>query len=224
MITGVEEGTLGEKLLHLKNSRSGYLSTVTTKLNEIDALLSNKENLERVREKLSEFVTAFEKFKEAHILYLSFVEDEDCIARCQESFDREVVRKDNFIQRVQEWIVRVEEAVRLDAQISPQDSVSRIGSRSTSKPSRRSEHSSRSGSHKSSGTSLSVVRAKEAARMAELKAEAAILRKRQFLEEQRFRLKQDEKRLTLETEIAKSKAREDALAAMDLPSLEPSRI
>ena len=214
-MTAVEEGALGEKLVHLRNSRSGYLSTVTTKLNEIDALLSNDGNLERVREKLSEFVTAFEKFKEAHILYMSFVEDEDCIARCQESFDREVVRKDNFIQRVQEWIVRVEEAVRLDAQIRPQDSVSRTGSRSTSKPSRRSEHSSRSGSHKSSGTSLSVVRAKEAARMAELKAEAAILKKRQFLEEQRFRLKQDEKRLTLETEIAKSKAREDALASMD---------
>ena len=68
-----------------------------------------------------------------------------------------------------------------------------------------------SGSHKSSETSLSVFRAKEAARMAELKAEAAILKKRQFLEEQRFRLKQDEKCLTLETEIAKSKA----LAFMD---------
>ena len=159
---------------------------------------------------------------------MSSVEDEDCIARCQESFDREVVRKDNFIQRVQEWIVRVEEAVRLDAQISPQDSVSRTGSQPTSKPSRWSEHSSRSGSHKSSGTSLSVVRAKEAARMAELKAEVAILKKRQFLEEQRFRLKQDEKRLTLETEIAKSKAREDALASMDpnrrLVVLEPKGV
>ena len=101
-MTAVEEGALGEKLLHLKNSRLGYLFSVTTKLNEIDALLSNEENRERVRERLGEFVTAFEKFKEAHILYLSFVEDEDCIARCQESFDREVVRKENFIQGVQE--------------------------------------------------------------------------------------------------------------------------
>ena len=125
------------------------------------------------------------------------------------------MRKDNFIQRVQEWIVRVEEAVWLDAQISPRDSVSRTSSRSTSKSSRRSEHSSRSGSHKSSGISLWVVRAKEAARIVELKAEAAILKKRQFLEEQRFCFKQDEKCLTLETEIAKSKAREDALASMD---------
>ena len=83
--------------------------------------------------------------------------------------------------------------------------MSRTSSRSTSKSSRRSEHSSRSGSHKSSGTSLSVVRAKE----------AAIHKKSQFQEEQRFCFKQDEKCLTLETEIAKSKAREDALASMD---------
>ena len=51
--------------------------------------------------------------------------------------------------------------------------------------------------------------------MAELKAAAAILKKRQFLEEQRFRLKQDKKPLTLENEVKKSKAREDALASMD---------
>ena len=82
--------------------------------------------------------------------------------------------------------------------------MSRTSSRSTSKSSR-SEHSSRSGSHKSSGTSLSVVRGKE----------AAIHKKCQFQEEQRFCFKQDEKCLTLETEIAKSKAREDALASMD---------
>ena len=83
--------------------------------------------------------------------------------------------------------------------------MSRTSSRFTSKSSRRSEHSSRSGSHKSSGTSLSVVRAKE----------ATIHKKRQFQEEQRFCFKQDEKCSTLETEIAKSKAREDALASMD---------
>ena len=47
-----------------------------------------------------------------------------------------------------------------------------------------------------------------------MKAEAAIFKKRQFLEEQSFRLKQEEKLLTLETEIAKSQAREQALASM----------
>ena len=47
-----------------------------------------------------------------------------------------------------------------------------------------------------------------------MKAEAVVFKKRQFLEEQSFRLKQEEKLLTLETEIAKSQAREQALASM----------
>ena len=55
----------------------------------------------------------------------------------------------------------------------------------------------------------------EAARIAELKAEAATFKKRQSLEQQRFRLRQEEKLLTLETEIAKSQAREQALALVD---------
>ena len=62
-MTALDEGVLYEKLLRLKNSRSGYLSNVTVKLNEIDALLSNEENIDRVKEKLTEFHAAFESFK-----------------------------------------------------------------------------------------------------------------------------------------------------------------
>ena len=131
-MTTIGEGVLYEKILRLKNSRSGHLSTVTARLNEIDALLSNEENIDRVKEKLTEFTAAFEAFKEAHILYLSFVQDETCIARCQESFDREVVRRDDFSQRVQDWIVTAEESVRFNSQVSPDDSVSHSGFRSTS--------------------------------------------------------------------------------------------
>ena len=42
----------------------------------------------------------------------------------------------------------------------------------------------------------------------ELRAEAVAFSKRQFLEERKFRLKQEERRVTLETEISKSQARE----------------
>ena len=218
-MSAVDEDVLNERPLRLKNSRSGHLSTVTARLNEIDTLLSNEENIDLVKEKLTDFTAAFEAFKEAHILYLSYVQDETCIARCQESFDREVVRRDDFSRRVQEWIVRTEEAVRLNSQVSPDDSASNGGFRFASKSSRRPGRSSCSrGSRESSCSSLSVVRAKEAARTAELKAEAAVFKKRQFLEEQRFRLKQEEKLLSLETEIAKSQAREQALASVVDPN------
>ena len=48
----------------------------------------------------------------------------------------------------------------------------------------------------------------------ELRAEAVAFSKRQFLEERKFRLKQEERRVTLETEISKSQAREQALATV----------
>ena len=48
--------------------------------------------------------------------------------------------------------------------------------------------------------------------MVELRAEAAAFSERQFLEERKFLLKQEERRVTLETEIARLQAREQALA------------
>ena len=68
-MSAVGEDVLNEKLLRLKNSRSGYLSTVTARLNEIDALLSKEENIDLVKEKLADFTAAFEAFKEAHIFF-----------------------------------------------------------------------------------------------------------------------------------------------------------
>ena len=40
-----QEGVLFEKLPRLKNKRSGCLSTVSARRNEIDALLSSEENI-----------------------------------------------------------------------------------------------------------------------------------------------------------------------------------
>ena len=93
--------------------------------------------------------------------------------------------------------------------------MSQIGSRATSKSSsRKSGRSSSSGSNRSSTSSLAFARAKEAARIAELEAEAAVLEKRRSLEEQKLRLQQEQERFTLETELAKSKAKEQVLSSI----------
>ena len=55
-----QEGVLSEKLRRLKNERSGYLSTISARRNEIDALLSSKENVRLVKEKLPGFLAAVE--------------------------------------------------------------------------------------------------------------------------------------------------------------------
>ena len=103
----------------------------------------------------------------------------------------------------------------MNSQISPEDSTSQIGSRTTFKSSsRKSRRSSQSGSNRSGTSSLAFARAKEAARIAELEAEAAVLQKRRSLEEQKLRLQQEQERLTLETELAKSKAKEQVLSSI----------
>ena len=71
-----EEAVLFKKLHRLKNERSGYLSTVSARRNEIDALLSSEENVQLVKEKLPSFLAAVEKFKEAHLTYSSNLQDD----------------------------------------------------------------------------------------------------------------------------------------------------
>ena len=78
----LDEDALYGKLLPLKNSRSGILSTVTVKKSEVEALFSDVQNTDRVKVKFTEFIVAFEKFKEAHILYLLSIHYETCVARC----------------------------------------------------------------------------------------------------------------------------------------------
>ena len=93
------------------------------------------------------------------------------------------VLKDDFVQRVQDWIARAEEVLQLNVQVSPEDSIDEVGFRSASKSSRVSKGSSHSGSRRSSSaSSLSAARAKEAICVVVLTAEAAAFSKRQFLE------------------------------------------
>lgn len=55
-----------------------------------------------------QFVAAFAAFQEAHAVCMSYLSDESSVLRCRESFERESVRKDDFIHEVQAWIKRTE--------------------------------------------------------------------------------------------------------------------
>ena len=108
----------------------------------------------------------------------------------------------------------VAQTFQVDSEVKPEDPVSCVGVLTPSRTPRASKLSSRAGSHASRTPSLFVVRAKGAARVAELKTERSMLEKRQVLEEQKFCLKQEEWRLSLEAKIAKTVAKEQALAAI----------
>ena len=96
----------------------------------------------------------------------------------------------------------------MNSEVNPDDSISCADAKTFSKAWKISRCSSRASSHASRTSSLLLARAKEAVCVAELQAEQAMLKKRQELEEQKFRLKD------LEAEIAKTAAKEQALAAI----------
>ena len=103
---------------------------------------------------------------------------------------------------------------QVNSEVNPDDSISCADAKTFSKAWKISRCSSRASSHASRTPSLLLARAKEAVCVAELQAEQAMLKKRQELEEQKFRLKQEELCLDLEAEIAKTAAKEQALAAI----------
>ncbi|XP_068734645.1 uncharacterized protein [Montipora capricornis] len=222
-IATVDQGVYLERLHSKKNIRAGYVSNVAAKVGEITEMLVDDQNLQTVKDKLVHAVVAFDKFKEAHFDYWSEVRDTGRMEECRNYLTKHVSDFDTFRDRVNGWIAQAEHrllvsAFDVDSEVNSEDSVSRVDSPLRSGSSR---HSSRLSSRTSRAASVEAARVKEAARFAELEAEKAMLEKRQVLEERKFRLSQEEVRLNLEVEIAKSAAKGQALAGIFTPPGQP---
>ena len=166
-------------------------------------------------------VIAFNRLKEAHFDYWSEVKDASGIAECCDYLAKQIENFGAFRQQVGDWIALAEHRVLQaslrngsDVLICPEDLVSCIGSQAWSSSSKRSQNYSCVSLRGSLAAPVEAARIREAARFAELKAEKIMFVKRQGLEEKKFRLKQEEARLNLEAEIAKSAAKEHALAGL----------
>ena len=223
-----QEGISLERIRELRKRRGGVLSSLTSKRREIDSLLTDENNLETVKVKLSEITSLFRRFTEAHDAYnVALVEE----SQRQESdlyFADIESSLDFFCRTVNDWL-RVTEARLQDNLLTPDDSASQIGSEVRSK-SRPSMCGSRT-SHFSKTSSISAARAKEAARIAELRAEAHALKHRHSLQESELRLKRQEydlqlkkDELNLKTEYAKAVAREEAYAQAEAGNFAPSNV
>ena len=223
-----QEGISLERIRELRKRRGGVLSSLTSKRREIDSLLTDENNLETVKVKLSEITSLFRRFTEAHDAYnVALVEE----SQRQESdlyFADIESSLDFFCRTVNDWL-RVTEARLQDNLLTPDDSASQIGSEVRSK-SRPSMCGSRT-SHFSKTSSISAARAKEAARIAELRAEAHALKHRHSLQESELRLKRQEydlqlkkDELNLKTEYAKAVAREEAYAQAEAGNFAPINV
>ena len=98
--------------VRLKNSRSGYLSRVTTLCRAIESLLNDSKNANEVSEKLLEIEEAFSRFEKAHYDYIDSLsgdlEEWESEARY---FKEHYSRKMNFVSRIEQWIHRARSAV-----------------------------------------------------------------------------------------------------------------
>ena len=115
---------------------------------------------------------------------------------------------------IEDWIQKFKQPSRATnpSILDPEDSISNVGSRATSKVPQKSKACSRASSKSSRRSSVSSARIAAAAKRASLTAEASMLREQQALQQEELRLQQRKQELALETEIAKAKAEERALA------------
>ena len=178
---------------------------------------------------MAEITLLFRKFVAAQEAYDAKLVDKVLKEESNVYFTEIEASMNFFCQTVNNWL-RVTEATLHDLQITPNDSISQVSSKSWRKPKASSCGTTSTRSSKTS--SITAARAKEAARIAELQAEAHALKQRQLLHETELRLKKQEydlqlkDELKLETEYAKAVAREGAytqaeakyLASSDLDS------
>ena len=180
---------IDEKLRTLKNKRTSALANVTRKKNNLVNLMAEFENLHEVKIELREFNRKYLLYEDAHTTFVECLEDEQ-----QETEESRFTSKQTsiieFRKQVQIWVrkAEMELADELD---------------SASRESRTSRHSKAD-----SNTSIKSARLMAKAKVAELLAEKSMLREKQALENQK-------QSLMLSMELAKAKAREEALGPED---------
>ena len=222
------EGASIERIRELRKKRGEVLSSLSAKRREIDNLLTDEINLEAVKIKLPEITSLFRKFAEAQHAYHAALTDEGQRQESEVYFAEIESSLDFFCRTVNDWL-RVTEAKLQDDLVTPDDSASHveIGLRNKPKPSECGSRSSRL----SKTSSISAARAKEAARIAELRAEVLALNQRHSLQETELLLKRQEyelqlkkDELNLKTEYAKALAREEAYAQAEAGNFVPSKV
>ena len=163
--------------LRFKNSRSGYLSRVTTLYRATEALLEDARNVEEVSKKLLEVNEAFGRFEKAHYEYVATLSG-DLEEQASEGryFQEHCQRKVQFELNIKRWIdnVKFRSETREGTDVRPEDSVSAAGS-----------HRSRS----SSRVSIKQLKANEALarlKVEQLKEKQELLRREEEIKMERL--------------------------------------
>ncbi|CAH3148678.1 unnamed protein product [Porites lobata] len=143
-----------ERIRELRKRRGGVLSALTAKRKEIDSLLTDENNLEAVKEYNATLID--ESQRQESVVYFTDIESS----------------LNFFCQTVNDWLQVTEIRIQ-DLDVTPDDSVSQT---SFLLRNRKRSRCGSAYSRSSRASSISVARAKEAARIAELQAEVHALK------------------------------------------------
>ena len=210
------EGIESESLRTLKQSRGALKGNVTKAQNEIREFMRDPSNVDLVKRKFEELKLIVDDFNKAHIAYHEKLTNEHDKAESSEYFKavNELLAelecgKTDWIKSTETPSTRRQSPLtQTIPEIDPDDSISNVGSRHSTKLTRLSKSSSGS-SKVSRYSSLSAAKARAAAKRATLEAEAANLERLQAIQQEELKLKMKRKELELQTEIAKAQAEEN---------------
>lgn len=207
-----------ERNLRLKASRSAAKGITTRRRNEAREMMSDFGNPYDIEQKLVELDEAITGFEAAHQAYHNQLDDPNEIEDSLEYYEVTMLLASDSKRIIEDWIQKFKQPSRAAnlKTLDPEDSISNVGSRATSRVSQRSKASSRANSKSSRRSSVSSARIAAAAKRASLTAEASMLREQQALQQEELRLQQRKQELALETEIAKAEAEERALAEAEV--------
>ena len=118
--------------VRLKNSRSGYLSRVTTLCRAAEVLLNDSRNVNEVSKKLLEIEEAFSRFEKAHYDYVATLsgdlEEWECEARY---FKEHFHRKMETVARIQQWTENAREIIAPHIAEAPQENEDSVSTASS---------------------------------------------------------------------------------------------
>ena len=203
------EGIDSESQQAQKQARSAKKGLITRAQNEIQVLMLDFANVDVVKRKIEKLKQMRDSFNEIHSAYHSQLAEERDIIDSDE-FSRAVNQSvTDLASDIANWVASEEFMLaqsppppRVQSP-TPEDSVSRIGTR-VSGCSRHSLASSKA----SRSSSVSATKAKAAARRAALEAEAANFQSFQAIQKEELSLRLKRKALELRTEIRKAEAEE----------------
>lgn len=198
-----EKALLG-KIGNLQQERKVKLKRAWNLKDTIVGLMNEKGFVQELKGTFAKFIARCDEAKEIHAMLMGFLPKEEA-EKHDMWFKVKMLSATEFISDVNKWLIYNEscqhaESVGMD--VDPQDSISCVQSKASSKG-----YGRKSAVSNSSRSSTSSIRLQAEAEKAALVARAAALKEKHALEEQAEQLRRKKEQLEINTEIATSSAK-----------------